>query len=89
LESKEGIKCLAAYSLGGFCFGLSKRRAIGLMHYGYGIIAKVTVGRLKSDPEKYAIGDIEWQFVECFPDAEKQNWIVGTTDSLPYFSEPT
>ncbi|TNC85473.1 MAG: hypothetical protein CSH37_07655 [Thalassolituus sp.] len=87
LIEQDGVNAVAGYSLGGFCFGLSKRNAMGLMHYGYGMIAKVTIGRLKSNPDQYAIGEVQWQLIECFPDEAKTAWQIDLIDDLPYFSK--
>lgn len=84
LEQREGVNVLAAYSLGGFCFGLARRNMLSVMHYGYGLTMRVSIGRLKSNPEKIAIGEIEWEFIECFPDANG-DMLVDIVDQLPYF----
>ena len=85
LHDKDGVNALAAYSLGGFCFGLTKRNAPGLMHYGYGAVVKVTFGRLRDNPERFAVGEIEWQFVECFP-REDGVVVSDLVDQIPYIT---
>lgn len=84
LEDKNGVKVLAAYSLGGFCFGLARRNVMSVKHYGYGLVARVTIGRLKSDPTKLAVGEVAWEFIECFPN-DKNEMVTTTTEQLPYF----
>ncbi|TFG16860.1 MAG: hypothetical protein EU533_08690 [Promethearchaeota archaeon] len=53
----NGIEKLIAYSMGNFCSGLDRRA------HEFGAIMKCEIGPLKSNPELFAIGTVEWQFV--------------------------
>ncbi|MHA1150201.1 MAG: CapA family protein [Promethearchaeota archaeon] len=53
----KGIEKLIAYSMGNFCSGLDRKA------HEYGIIMKCEIGPLKLNPEVFAVGSINWQFI--------------------------
>lgn len=66
-----GVKKLVAYSLGDLCFGLASDRPF-FWPYQWGSVLRMTVGPLKAQPERWAIGTADWRFVHCGPVASGQ-----------------
>ncbi len=63
-ETVEGVRKLAAYSLGDLCFGMAYRLPT-FKYYIWGALARIEVGPLKRDPSRWAVGQMDWQFIEC------------------------
>ena len=76
---------LAAYSLGDLCFGLGFKNWPALKHYPYGIVARVEIGRLTADPSRWAIGRLDWSFVDCAASADKRSFTSKLVGEIPYF----
>ncbi|MFX0072211.1 MAG: CapA family protein, partial [Candidatus Hermodarchaeota archaeon] len=52
----NGINKIIAYSGGNFVSGYYRSA------HRYGLVMKCEIGKLKSDPSKYAVGDVHWEF---------------------------
>lgn len=76
---------LAAYSLGDLCFGLGFKNWPALKHYPYGIVARIQIGRLQADPSRWAIGRLEWSFVDCAASDDKKSFTSKLVQQIPYF----
>jgi hypothetical protein len=78
IERSDGRNILVAYSLGDFCSN------IPLKSYQFGIIIKVEIG--PTLPGEYAVGNINWRFIECRRKTGDA-LIIRIADSIPYFKK--
>lgn len=83
-QESSNVQQLGAYSLGDFCFGLGKKNFPGLKHYPYGLALKIQIGPLKENPEKWAVGQVEWSFIDC-DEQENHTYISKCVENIPYF----
>ena len=82
----DGVRHLAAYSLGDLCFGMAYAKLPTFKYYAYGLIARATLGPLVSAPDRWAIGELSWSFVECRPAGKGQGFEVVLKDDIPLFN---
>jgi Bacterial capsule synthesis protein PGA_cap len=83
MPGPDGIQKPAAYSLGDFCFGMAYKRIHPLKYYVWGLVLKITVGPLKSDPSRWAVGRMEWAFIECLHHSRQKGFEVRLVDQIP------
>ena len=52
-----------------------------------GIALKFEVGPLLSDPARYAVGSVEWQWVDCDATREdgQRRFVTRLVEGVPYF----
>jgi len=79
-----GPRQVAAYSLGDFCFGMAFDR-FTLKYYIWGLIGRMTLGPLHADPTRWAVGELEWSFIECRQPTGQDGFVVRTVDQIPLF----
>lgn len=85
VEQQANYRQLAAYSLGDFCFGLGLKQWPALKHYPYGIVLKLEIGRLTQQPERFAIGRVQWSFVDCAAQPDGKSYVSRLVEHIPYF----
>ena len=87
LSADQSVRQLIAYSLGDLCFGVALKNLPALKHYCYGIALKFEVGPLISDPTRYAVGSVEWQWVDCDATREggQRRFVTRLVEDVPYF----
>jgi hypothetical protein len=81
----SGVKRLGAYSMGNLSFGMAYRNIPVVSQLTWGAIAKVTLGPLNGQPNRWAIGDLTWSFVECTPAAGKTGFEVRMVEQCKFF----
>lgn len=81
----DGVQRLAAYSLGDLCFGMAFRNLPTFKYYAFGLVARATLGPLVADPTRWAIGELDWSFVECRLAGKGQGFEVVLQDDIPLF----
>jgi hypothetical protein len=84
-SSADDVRKLAAYSLGDMCFGLAYKNIHPLKYYVWGLLARATVGPLKSDPQRWAVGELNWSFMECHQLSRPEGFEVRLVDQIPLF----
>lgn len=89
MQAADGLRKMAAYSMGDFCFGMSYKRLHTLKYYVWGAVARITLGPLKSDPSRWAAGQMDWQFIECRYLSRREGFAVGLVDQIPLFDVPS
>jgi hypothetical protein len=85
VEQQANYRQFAAYSLGDFCFGLGLKQWPALKHYPYGIVLKLEIGRLTQQPERFAIGRVQWSFVDCAAQPDGKSYVSRLVEHIPYF----
>ena len=87
-QGPGGLRQLAAYSLGDLCFGMAYRNLPTFKYYAFGLIARVTLGPLRGDPARWAVGRLDWTFVECRPRSpRREGFEVVTAERIPLFTD--
>lgn len=81
----DGVRRLAAYSMGDLCFGMAYRRLPTFKYYAFGLVGKMTIGPLRAEPSRWAAGALQWAFVECRPMGRGQGFEVVLQDRIPLF----
>lgn len=84
IVEKNHLKKIAAYSLGDFCFGMASKSKPGLKHYPYGLVIKVQIGPLNNQPGKWAVGQVDWSFIDCDLQTNQQ-YHLKRVEKIPYF----
>ncbi|HIV72201.1 MAG TPA: CapA family protein [Candidatus Aquabacterium excrementipullorum] len=82
----DGLLRLAAYSMGDLCFGMAYRNLPTFKYYAFGLIGRMTIGPLHTDPSRWAAGELTWSFVECRPLGRGQGFEVVLQDQIPLFA---
>jgi Bacterial capsule synthesis protein PGA_cap len=77
----DGIKRLGAYSMGNLSFGMAFRDRLIFKYLTWGAILKITAGPLLSQPDRWAVGDLSWEFIECTEMPNKAGFEVRTVDN--------
>lgn len=86
---RTGIRRLCAYSLGNLSFGMAYRHVPGLSALTWGAVARITVGPLKSQPDRWAAGELTWSFIECLPLPDRRAGFETRTAAHCAFFPPT
>lgn len=85
LQGTDGVGKLAAYSLGDLCFGMAYKRLPTFKNYVWGTALKVTAGPLKSNPQRWALGEMSWTFVECIYRSRAEGFELRTVPDCDLF----
>ncbi len=81
----SGVKRLGAYSMGNLSFGMAYRHIPIVKQLTWGAIAKVTLGPLRDQPNRWAVGDLTWSFIECTPAPGQEGFETRTVDQCVFF----
>ncbi len=84
LDTAHGRR-LAAYSLGDFCFGVAYKHVPVLKHFPYGLMLKASVGPRLDAPHQWAIGDVQWRFIDCDYRRHDKAFELKAVPRIPYF----
>jgi hypothetical protein len=84
-QTQDQRQQLAAYSLGDLCFGLGFKNRPILKHYPYGIVARLQIGRLRSNPALWSVGRCDWSFTESDSSADRLIFSTKLASSVDYF----
>lgn len=83
-RNDQGVARLAAYSLGDLCFGMAWRNLPTFKYYAFGMVARATMGPLVHDPAQWALGEVDWSFVECCFLGRGRGFEVRLVDEVPF-----